>query len=141
MFTWVVKKCLNLTFKVNFLCQKSFESFCTISRAFFSLSLKTSIFEPLCFLKWCTIFWLSMWTSVTVKSKNYFHFIDFFAKIFIFMHFCFQDKTYITKMHLIQLWINNIFLLRIISSFFYQGTELISQICQKISKVNIFWYS
>ena len=26
MFTWVVKKCLNLTFKVNFLCQKSFES-------------------------------------------------------------------------------------------------------------------
>ena len=27
MFTGVVKKCLNLTFKVNFLCQKSFESF------------------------------------------------------------------------------------------------------------------
>ena len=27
MFTWVVKKFLNLTFKVIFLCQKSFESF------------------------------------------------------------------------------------------------------------------
>ena len=27
MFTWVVKKCLNLTFKVNFLCQKSFDYF------------------------------------------------------------------------------------------------------------------
>ena len=26
MFTWVVKKCLNLTFKVIFSCQKSFQS-------------------------------------------------------------------------------------------------------------------
>ena len=26
-------------------------------------------------------FWRSMWTSVKVKSKNYFYFTDFFAKI------------------------------------------------------------
>jgi len=49
-FTWVVKKCLNLTFKVNFLCQKSFWIFC------YCHFLKTLIFEPLCFLKWCPIF-------------------------------------------------------------------------------------
>ena len=27
-------------------------------------------------------FWRSLWTSVKVKSKNYFHFTDFFAKIY-----------------------------------------------------------
>ena len=27
-------------------------------------------------------FWRSEWTSVKVKSKNYFHFTDFFAKIY-----------------------------------------------------------
>ena len=91
MFTWVVKKCLNLTFKVNFLCQKSFESFWI----FFSLkniSLKEgflllSFFENFNF--WTTLFskmvpnfWRSVWTSVKVKSKNYFYFTDFFAKIY-----------------------------------------------------------
>ena len=91
MFTWVVKKCLNLTFKVNFLCQKSFESFWI----FFSLKnisleegfLLLSFFENFNF--WTTLFskmvpnfWRSVWTSVKVKSKNYFHFTDFFAKIY-----------------------------------------------------------
>ena len=91
MFTWVVKKCLNLTFKVNFLCQKSFESFWF----FFSLKnisleegfLLLSFFENFNF--WTTLFskivpnfWQSVWTSVKVKSKICFHFTDFFAKVY-----------------------------------------------------------
>jgi len=86
-----VKKCLNLTFKVIFLCQKSFESFWF----FFSLKnisleegfLLLSFFENFNF--WTTLFskmvpnfWRSVWTSVKVKSKNHFHFTDFFAKIY-----------------------------------------------------------
>ena len=90
MFTGVVKKCLNLTFKVNFLCQKSFKSFWI----FFSMKnisleegfLLLSFFENFNF--WTTLFSKmapnfrrSVWTSVKVKSKNYFHFTDFFAKL------------------------------------------------------------
>ena len=54
-----------MTFKVNFLCQKSFESFwfffhwriSVLKKVFcYCHFLKTSIFEPLCFLKWCPIF-------------------------------------------------------------------------------------
>ena len=65
MFTWVVKKCLNLTFKVFFLHQKSFKSFWFFFHWRISVLqkvyccchfLKTSIFEPICFLKWCPIF-------------------------------------------------------------------------------------
>jgi hypothetical protein len=62
MFTWGVKKCLNLTFNVNFLCQKLFKSFWTCFHRRISIGfcychfLKTSIFEKLCFLKWCQIF-------------------------------------------------------------------------------------
>ena len=65
MFAWVVKKCPNLTVKGNFLYIKIDRIFLI----FFSLKnisleegfcycqfLKTSIFEPLCFLKWCPIF-------------------------------------------------------------------------------------
>ena len=89
MFTWVVKKCLNLTFKVNFLCQKSFESFWF----FFSLKnisleegfLLWSFFENFNF--WTTLFskmmpnfWRSVWTPVKVKSKNYFYFTIFLLK-------------------------------------------------------------
>ena len=90
MFTWVVKKFLNLTFKVNFLSQKSFESFWFFSLKNISLEegfLLLSFFENFNF--WTTLFskmvpnfWRSVWTSVKVKSKNYFYFTDFFAKIY-----------------------------------------------------------
>ena len=80
MFTWVVKKCLNLIFKVNFLCQKLFETFWI----FFSLK-NISLEEGFLLLKffenfnfWTTLFskmvpnfWRSVWTSVRGKSKNY----------------------------------------------------------------------
>jgi len=91
MFTWVVNKCLNLIFKVNFLCQKSFES-CWFFFLLKNISLEEgflllSFFENFNF--WTTLFskmvpnfWRSVWTSVKVKSKNHFHFTDFFAKIY-----------------------------------------------------------
>ena len=81
MFTWVVKKCLNLTFKVNFLCQKSFETFgkkislkniCLEEGFCYCHFLKTSTFEPLCFLKWCPIF--------DGPCEHHFHFTDFLIK-------------------------------------------------------------
>ena len=87
MFTWVIKKCLNLTFKVIFLCQKSFESFLFLSLNNISLEedfLSLSIFEPLCFLKWCPILdspCEHLWKS----NQKYFYFTDFFAKIYPFV--------------------------------------------------------
>ena len=102
MFTWVVEKCLNLTFKVNFLCQKSFESFWN----FFSLKnisleegfLLLPFFENFnfcttLFSKMVPNFWRSVWTSVKVKSKNYFHFTDFFAKIYSLLTHDLQNST------------------------------------------------
>ena len=58
MFTWVVKKCLNLTFKVIFLCQKSFESFWFFFQ--WQISFVKKIF-------WCFNFWtplLQKWWSI-----------------------------------------------------------------------------
>ena len=85
MFTWVIKKWLNLTLKVIFLCQKSFESFWFFLLKNINLEedfLLLLFFEKFNF--WTTLFsklvpnfWLSIWTSVKVKSKNYFHFTDF----------------------------------------------------------------
>ena len=59
-----VKKCQNLTFKVNFLCQKSSESFSiffslkniNLGAHFSLLSFFDNIFKSLYFLKWCPIF-------------------------------------------------------------------------------------
>ena len=56
---WVGVKCLNLTFKNNFLCQKLSESFWFFfieEYEFRSTFLITSIFKSIYFLKWCPIF-------------------------------------------------------------------------------------
>ena len=57
----VVKNGKILTFKVNFLCQKLSESvyfFFTLKNIILEAHfLKTSIFKPLYFLKWCLIFY------------------------------------------------------------------------------------
>ena len=106
MFTWVVKKCLNLTFKVNFHSQKLYESFwCFFSLKNISLGagfLLLTFFKNFYF--WTTLFsnmgpnfWRSVWKSVKVKSKNYFHFNDFFAKIYSMLtHIC---KTPLLRSH------------------------------------------
>ena len=85
MFTWVVKKCLNLTFKVTFLCQKSIESF------WFFFHLRVSVYKKVFLLLpffenfnfWTTLFsvpdfWQSAWKSLKIKSKN----------VFILLIFC-----------------------------------------------------
>ena len=65
LFTWVVKKCLNLTSKSIFydknhsnLSDFFFHWRISVYKDVFCYYyfLKTSIFEPLCFLKWCPIF-------------------------------------------------------------------------------------
>ena len=91
MFTRVVKKCLNLTFKVIFLCQKSPELFwfffslknISLEEGFLLLSFVENFnFWTTLFSKMVLNFWQSVWTSVKVKSKNDFYFTDFFAKIY-----------------------------------------------------------
>ena len=95
MFTWVIKKCRTLIFKVNFLCQfsKSFESFWFFVFVFVFLSknfslkkdfcychfLKTSIFEPLCFRNGAQFLWSEVCEG---QIKNYFYFTDCFVKIY-----------------------------------------------------------
>jgi hypothetical protein len=68
---WGVKKCQNLTFKVNFLRQKLSESFWFYFslknmnlRAHF-LFLKTLLFKALYFLKWCPVF-----DSLPLRQKS-----------------------------------------------------------------------
>ena len=90
MFTSVVKKCLNLTFKVNFYSQKLYESFwfffslknISLGAGFLLLTFfkNLKIFEPICFLKWGPIFdgpCKHLW-----KSNQNFYFTNFFAKIY-----------------------------------------------------------
>ena len=81
----VMRRCQNLTFKVNFLCQKSSESFW-----FFSLKKKhifcywyfliTSFFKFLYFLKWCPIFD----SSPLLKFSKFYNFI--WPKIFLILY-------------------------------------------------------
>jgi len=60
MFTWVIKKCLNQTFKVYFLYQKSFESF------WISFSLKNiSLEEGFLLLSFLENF--NFWTTLFLK--------------------------------------------------------------------------
>ena len=80
--------------KSDFQSQFSMSKIIRIFLIFFSLKnisleegfLLLSFFEnfnfwtPL-FSKMVPNFWRSLWTSLKVKSKKYFHFTDFFAKI------------------------------------------------------------
>ena len=81
--------------KSDFQSQFSMSKIIQIFLIFFSLKnisleegfLLLSFFENFNF--WTTLFskmvpnfWRSVWTSVKVKSKNYFYFTDFFAKIY-----------------------------------------------------------
>ena len=77
LFTWVVKKCLNLTSKSIFydknhsnLSDFFFHWRISVYKDVFCYYyfLKTSIFEPLCFLKWCPIF--DGWGEYLWKSNQ-----------------------------------------------------------------------
>ena len=80
MFTWVIKKCLNLTFKCFWiffsLKNISFEEGFLLMSFFENFNFWTTLFS-----KMVSNFWQSVWTSVKVKSKNYFSFTDFLAKM------------------------------------------------------------
>ena len=105
--TWVIKKCLNLTFKVIFLCQKSAGSiwFFLLKNIKLGVQVLKNENNKELLLYWYSsmknirkiwmifdienwlwksdlgTFWWPLWTSVKVKSKDYFSFIDYFAKI------------------------------------------------------------
>ena len=97
MFTWVFKKCLNLTFKENFLYQKSFKTFWFFLHwrfiSFEEGSLLLSFFENFNF--WTASF-LYVGKFLTIREniceyqvKRRFSFYMFFAKIYsLFTHIC-----------------------------------------------------